>query len=90
MKNAMIIVNYNDYKTTIRLLDNIRDYKCINEIVVVDNNSSDSSYKHLKDYKLNNLTIIKSDENKGYSSALNIGAKYLIEKYKELNLIISN
>ena len=36
---GMVIVNYNDYKTTERLLNNVKDYKILQEIVVVDNKS---------------------------------------------------
>ena len=39
-KLGMVIVNYNDYLLTSRLLKNVKDYKCLNHIVVVDNNSS--------------------------------------------------
>ena len=53
MKNGIVIVNYNDYKTTKRLIDNIRDYKVFDKIVIVDNKSSDNSLKELK--KLENL-----------------------------------
>ena len=87
---GMVIVNYNDYKTTKRLLDNVKDYKVLKEIVVVDNKSTDSSLEELKRVKSKKITIIDSGENKGYSYALNVGCKYLIDKYKSLNIIISN
>ncbi len=89
-KIGMIIINYNDYNTTKRLLDNISKYKCLDRIVVVDNNSSDDSYKKLKRIKRKNLTILKNDSNAGYASGINIGAKYLIEELGKLNIIISN
>ena len=87
---GMVIVNYNDYKTTKRLLDNVKDYKILKEIVVVDNKSTDDSLEELRKLKSKNITIIDSGENKGYSYALNVGCKYLIDKYKSLNIVISN
>ena len=42
------IINYNDYETTKTLIDNIKDYKSIYKIIVVDNNSTDDSYPNLK------------------------------------------
>ena len=90
MKNVMIIVNYNDAKTTIKLLDNIKDYKCLDKIIVVDNKSTDNSLSKLNNYNLKKLEVIQTKENKGYSYALNIGAKSAIKEYKECNLIISN
>ena len=87
---GMVIVNYNDYKTTKRLLDNVKDYKILREIVVVDNKSTDNSLEELRKLKNKKITIIDSGNNKGYSYALNVGCKYLIDKYKSLNIVISN
>lgn len=86
----MVIVNYNDYEITKRLLDNVKDYKVLKEIVVVDNKSTDNSLEELRKLKNKKITIIDSGENKGYSYALNVGCKYLIDKYKSLNIVISN
>lgn len=87
---GMVIVNYNDYETTKRLLDNVKNYKVLKEIVVVDNKSTDNSLEELRKLKNKKITIIDSGENKGYSYALNVGCKYLIDKYKSLNIVISN
>lgn len=87
---GMVIVNYNDYETTKRLLDNVKDYKVLKEIVVVDNKSTDNSLEELRKLKNKKITIIDSGNNKGYSYALNVGCKYLINKYKVLNIVISN
>ncbi len=87
---GMVIVNYNDYETTKRLLDNVKDYKVLKEIVVVDNKSTDNSLEELRKLKNKKITVIDSGENKGYSYALNVGCKYLIDKYKSLNIVISN
>ena len=89
-KIGMIIINYNDYDTTKRLLDNVSKYKCLDKIVVVDNDSSDDSYNKLKRVKRKNLVILKNNDNRGYASGINIGVKYLIEELGNLNIIISN
>lgn len=90
MKNGIVIVNYNDYKTTKRLIDNIKDYKIFDKIVIVDNKSSDNSLKELKKLENKQIVVIDSGKNKGYSYALNVGCKYLIDKYKECKIIVSN
>ena len=87
-KVGFLIINYNDYKTTIKLVDNIKNYKVINEIVVIDNNSTDDSVKELK--KIKEITLINNDRNYGFAKAINIGSKYLIKKYKECFIFISN
>ena len=88
-KLGMVIVNYNDFDLTKRLIENIRDYKCLNHIVVVDNNSPDNSFEKLKEFESNRITIIKNS-NRQYSSGLNVGAKCLIKKVGECNIIFSN
>ena len=88
-KLGMVIVNYNDYEMTSRLLNNIKDYRCLNHIVIVDNNSSDDSFEKLKEFESNRITIIKN-RFRQYSSGLNVGAKCLIKKVGECNIIFSN
>ncbi len=87
MKNIIIILNYNDYNNCLKLYNQIKNYKCIDGIIFVDNNSSDDSYKELKKLKAD---TIKLDSNKGYAHGNNEGIKYAIKKYKDCNLIISN
>jgi len=87
-KVGFLIINYNDYKTTLKLIDNIKEYRVINEIVVVDNKSTDKSVENLR--KIKNIKLIENEENYGFSKAINIGSKYLIDKYKECYIFISN
>ena len=89
-KIGFVIVNYNDAKTTIRLLNQLKEFKNIDKIIVVDNNSTDDSYTQLKKQEKGNISIIKTNENKGYASGMNTGAKYLIEKIGKCNIIFSN
>ena len=89
-KIGFVIVNYNDAKTTIRLLNQLKQFKNIDKIIVVDNNSTDDSYTQLKKQEKGNISIIKTNENKGYASGMNTGAKYLIEKIGKCNIIFSN
>ena len=88
-KICMVIVNYNDFKMTSRLLKNVKDYKCLNKIVVVDNNSTDDSFEKLKEFESNRITIIKNSS-RHFASGLNVGAKCLIKKVGECNIIFSN
>lgn len=90
MKTGFIIVNYNDYSSTKKLIDNIKSYSCIDLILVVDNKSTDDSVRKLKRLSTNNLDIVCCDVNKGYSNAINMGCKYLIDKFSKCNIIVSN
>ncbi len=92
-KLAMIIINYNDYESTKTLLWNVKDYECLDKIIVVDNHSSDDSYeklKRLKSLQSSKFDFIRTESNGGYAKGLNFGAKYAIEKLKNVNLIFSN
>ncbi|MCH5167889.1 MAG: glycosyltransferase family 2 protein [Erysipelotrichales bacterium] len=90
MKNCFLIVNYNDYKSTKHLIDNINNFECLSEIVVVDNSSSEEEIDLLSKLNGEKINIIFNDSNLGYSGAINIGARYLIDKYKKCNIIVSN
>jgi GT2 family glycosyltransferase len=89
-KVGMVVLNYNDYKTTRIMLDTIKSYRSIDSIVVVDNNSTDNSYELLKEYNSNKIDVIKSKSNNGYSAGNNVGIKHLLKKHKVDYVIISN
>ncbi len=89
-KLGMVILNYNDYQTTLTLLDNIKDYRCLDLIVVVDNHSTDKSVHYLKKLENKKIKVIEAKENKGVASGYNLGAKYIEEKLKKCNIIFSN
>lgn len=90
MKNVFLIVNYNDYKSTKHLIDNIKTFNCLDEIVVVDNYSREDQIELLTTMNEKNVTVLFNESNLGYSGAINVGAKYLIDKYNKCNIIVSN
>ena len=61
MKVAYLIINYNDYETTKKLIDNIKNYKILDTILVVDNCSTDDSYEKIS--KIKKIDIIKTLSN---------------------------
>lgn len=90
MKNGIIILNYNDWKNTSLMLEDIQKYKVLDYIIVVDNCSTDESVKKLKKFENKKIKIVVANKNKGYAAGNNIGIKYLIENYEVDNIIISN
>ena len=93
MKNnlAVIILNYNDPTNTIRYVNEIKKYKCIDRIIVVDNKSPDGSYEKLRKLSVDNIDVIETDGNKGYAYGNNYAIRYLNDKYGEHNyIVISN
>lgn len=90
MKNALIVVNYNDYETTYNFIKKIENYNTLSEIVIIDNDSPDHSYEKLIELQNEKITVLKNSSNKGYSSGLNLGSHYLIDKYDKCNIFVSN
>lgn len=90
MQTAIVIVNYNDYKSVKSLIDNVKDYKIIDRIVVVDNNSNEDEKKQLKKIRNKKVKMLYLEENKGYAYAINEGCRYLISECGKCNIIISN
>lgn len=90
MKNGIVILNYNDSENTSLILEDIKNYKVLDYIIVVDNKSTDDSVAKLKKFENKKIKIIKAVSNKGYASGNNVGIKYLIDNYEVDNIIISN
>ncbi len=90
MKNAIIILNYNDSDNTKKILKKIKNYKILDYIIVVDNKSTDDSLKKLKNFENEKIKIVPALENKGYAAGNNVGIKYVLENFKVENIIISN
>lgn len=87
---GLVVVNYNDYINTIKFINSVRNYNIINHIVIVDNCSTDNSYAEIENILDEKIILLKNDSNKGYGSGINLGSKYLIDKYNVSNIIVSN
>jgi GT2 family glycosyltransferase len=89
-KNAFIILNYNDTDNTIKLVNKISSYQKIDYIVIVDNRSTDNSFKRLEEVASNKVHVIISNQNKGYAAGNNHGIKYAIDHFAPEFLFIAN
>ena len=87
-KIGIVILNYNDYEETINYVEKIKGFKSLNEIVIVDNNSTDTSFNKLKKIEKGNIRLLKANTNNGYAAGNNIGIKFLKDKVDYI--IISN
>ena len=92
MKTAVIIVNYNDEKDTIKYVNEISKYETVDRVLVVDNLSTNrGSFAELKKLENEKVKVISSDKNGGYAYGNNFGMNYfkkMNEKYDYI--IISN
>lgn len=89
-KICLIVLNYNDAETTIKFINNVKSYKNIDHVIVVDNSSTDNSFVELKIYESDKIRVIKTDKNGGYSYGNNFGINYALKMFSPKYIIISN
>lgn len=81
-RNLIILIPaYNEEKNIENV---IKKFKKYSEVLVIDDNSEDTTYKIAKK---NANYIIKNKKNYGYDKALRIGIKYIIENIKKKFII---
>ena len=90
MSNICVVLNYNDADETIRFCNYFSEYECVEQILIVDNCSTDNSIEKLKTIENEKIQLLCSDKNRGYSAGNNIGLRYILENYETGNIIISN
>lgn len=90
MNICCVILNYNDYETTVKLLLKIRGYETITHIVIVDNKSLDESFQIFKQYETHKIHVIQSDKNGGYGYGNNYGIRYSCRVLKADYILIAN
>lgn len=96
MKFSYVILNYNTVNDTLKCVESIKK-QMINKnddfhITIVDNKSTDNSVCLLDSFFAddNNITIIKSNENLGFSRGNNLGYRYELENYSPDFLVMLN
>lgn len=80
---ALIILNYNSFEDCVVCVDRLLSFNEKFHIILVDNKSTDGSYDKLKEkYSiLDQVDIIQTNTNAGYSSGNNYGINYAMKKY---------
>lgn len=76
-KCGIVVLNYNSYDDTVKLVNQIVQFESVDYVCVVDNNSGDSFDGSFASCKVH---YIKSKTNGGYSAGNNIGFRWLIEQ----------
>jgi GT2 family glycosyltransferase len=88
MKGVIITVNYNNYDVTLKFVNSLRklDLFTYIRIVIVDNSVNEEDClvlnKYVDDNSLNNISILKSEINRGYFGAVSYAVSEL-----NLNLV---
>lgn len=88
-KTAIILLNWNNFEDTIECVKSLKlAVDAGDEIIVVDNGSTDASIKKLKEVK--GLTIIENGQNVGFAGGNNVGIRYCLEKDFEFIFLLNN
>lgn len=90
MRLNCVILNYNDAKTVIDLLRLIHDYDVLEQIVVVDNASTDDSRELLAAVCDDKVAVIRAEQNGGYGAGNNLGVRYAAETNGATHVLIAN
>ena len=79
---ALIILNYCSFNDCVTCVDQLLLFESGSHIIIVDNQSPDSSYERLKEkYNAASVDVLQTTENRGYSAGNNFGIQFAVEKY---------
>ena len=88
---SMVILNYNDSRRAWQLAKKCFLFKNIDNVIIVDNKSTDDSLEYFSKQNLrHHIDVIISDENNGFASGNNIGARYVVERYNSDYILFAN
>lgn len=90
MDVSLIVLNYNDYITTEKLVNSVKNYSAVDHVVVIDNNSSDDSYCRLSKLSDEKVSVVRTDKNGGYGYGNNFGIEYAENRYDSDYYVICN
>ena len=88
---SIIVVNWNLLDDTIECIDSLlKAGASLNQIIIVDNGSTDGSITGLRDYYQAQIFIITVKENIGYAAGANLGIQYALTQNYEWLLLLNN
>ena len=86
----ILLLNYNRYDDTIECVESIRNISYINyKVLIVDNFSTDNSYRKLKN-NFKDIEIIVTYDNLGYTGGVNYGIQHLKKYSPDYILLLNN
>jgi dolichol-phosphate mannosyltransferase len=75
MKLTVIVTVYNEVKTILRAIEDVKKLNMEKEIIVVDNCSTDGTRELLQKLKDDEITIVYQPKNYGYGQSVKTGAR---------------
>lgn len=89
-KCSFVILNFNDFETTQKCINSIKNYSAVAHIALVDNCSTDDSFERLRTIFSSEpkIDILQTGQNKGYSSGNNFGIHHIVQRYPDSGFIV--
>lgn len=89
IEHVAVVLNYKTPALTIKCVESLKRQDANLAIVIVDNNSMDSSCVQFESEFKNDekVVVIESKENAGYANGNNLGIKYIQENYESVEFI---
>lgn len=82
MKLGIVVLNFNDYVSTIEQIKRVQACEAVDHLVVVDNCSTNESFNELEKVHDGTWDLIRTDHNGGYAYGNNRGIDFLMNQYK--------
>jgi GT2 family glycosyltransferase len=91
MKITAIVVNFNGGDKVVELIKKLRTFPTLDQIVVVDNNSTDKSFLAVKkiDQESRKIIALKNKENVGFAAGVNVGATAAFKKEADKIILLN-
>jgi GT2 family glycosyltransferase len=88
---SIIVVNWNLKDDTRECIESLLNGGAsLNQIIIVDNGSTDGSISALRNYYKNSIYIIDAKENLGYAAGANLGIEYALSRDYKWLLLLNN
>lgn len=83
MNSILLILNFNNSREVLQLVERVNTFNAFKSIVIVDNASTDDSCKLLTSKLKNspNISLLFSETNLGYAGGNNIGLRFIEKKF---------
>jgi GT2 family glycosyltransferase len=90
MNYIIILLNYNNWQDTLECVRSLEESGIdAGSILVVENSSTDDSYKCLKE-SLGTVTLLKTDQNLGFSGGNNFGIRHALKSNPQYIILLNN
>lgn len=92
MKTCIVVLNHNNAQESLAFVKAIKEYAAFQQILLVDNHSTDDSYQIFREAfsQEEKIILLQAEKNLGYASGNNLGLHYGVEQVQAELLFLAN